>query len=102
VRRLGAMRAAEPAALPNGRDRIICGDPWICQPQRAAGSHQEIPKVLPACGSTRCDRHLIPLQCLDGRLDRIDLHFGITWLVMIASHSAAHVSPLARANSKPR
>jgi hypothetical protein len=29
-------------------------------------------------------------------------HFGITWLVMIASHSAAHVSPLARANSKPR
>ena len=24
-------------------------------------------------------------------------HFGITWLVMIASHSAAHVSPLARA-----
>ena len=29
-------------------------------------------------------------------------HFGITWLVMIASHSAAHVSPLARASSKPR
>jgi hypothetical protein len=27
LRRLGAMRAAEPAALPNGRDRIICGDP---------------------------------------------------------------------------
>jgi hypothetical protein len=29
-------------------------------------------------------------------------HFGITWLVMIASHSAAHVSPSARASSKPR
>ena len=27
LRRLGAMRAAEPAALPNGRDRIIYGDP---------------------------------------------------------------------------
>ena len=27
-------------------------------------------------------------------------HFGITWLVMIASHSAAHV--LAKASSKPR
>jgi hypothetical protein len=24
---------------------------------------------------TRCDRHLVPLQCLDGRLDRIDLPF---------------------------
>jgi hypothetical protein len=24
---------------------------------------------------TRCDRHLVPLQCLDGRLDHIDLPF---------------------------
>ena len=103
MRRLGAMRAAEPAALPKGarpdhlRRSVNLSAATCCRiSSRDTEGPVRLRILLAVIGTlSRCSAWMA------ASIVSI-FHFGITWLVMIASHSAAHVSPLARANSKPR